>query len=199
ERGDGTNVTVCPLADPSLFALLGSRGYVPVEMENVLVMPLADGVPTELPTNLEPADEVEVHICAEDERDDWARIAAKGFADDKEPSQDEYDVGTMVAHRPDTVLLLATVDGELAGTGEVLTVGGVGYLSGDATLMQYRGSGVQTALQRERLRIAVESGCDVAITESIPGSRSQRNQERRGFRVAYTRFEVHRALSADRT
>jgi len=194
ERGEGTTIITCPLAHPSLLTLLGTRGYVPLDMENVLVMSLQDGVPPEAEGNMGPGPEVEVHVCADDERDDWARIAAEGFADDLEPTQAEYDTGFMVAHRPEAILLLATVDGELAGTGEVLTGGGVGYLSGDATLLRFRGKGVQTALQRERLRIAAQAGCDIALTESKPGSPSQRNQERRGFRVAYTRFEVHRSL-----
>ncbi len=197
QRDLGATVNTCPLADPSLFALLAERGYVPLDVENVLVVDLSDGLPAEHEQGVEPAASVEVRICSEAERDVWARVAAQGFADNGVPSQAELDISTMVAHRPDAVLLLATVHGEIAGTGEILTVGDVGFLSGDATLARYRGIGVQTALQRERLRIAVEAGCDIAITEATPGSGSQRNQERRGFQVAYTRFEVHRPLDAD--
>ncbi|HSO74006.1 MAG TPA: hypothetical protein VLU47_04145 [Blastocatellia bacterium] len=38
-----------------------------------------------------------------------------------------------------------------------------------------------------RLAFAVENGCDLAMVATQPGSGSQRNVERQGFRVVYTR------------
>jgi hypothetical protein len=35
----------------------------------------------------------------------------------------------------------------------------------------------------------VEHGCDLAMIVTVPGSGSQRNAEREGFRVAYTRVK----------
>jgi hypothetical protein len=37
------------------------------------------------------------------------------------------------------------------------------------------------------MRYAVEHGCDIAMMVTLPGSDSQRNAERKGFRIAYTR------------
>jgi hypothetical protein len=37
------------------------------------------------------------------------------------------------------------------------------------------------------LRVAVEEGCDLATASTLPGSVSQRNYERNGFHVAYTK------------
>jgi hypothetical protein len=45
-------------------------------------------------------------------------------------------------------------------------------------------------LQRARLAAAREAGCTLAVTESMPGSASQRNMERLGFSLVYTRVEV---------
>jgi hypothetical protein len=42
-------------------------------------------------------------------------------------------------------------------------------------------------LLHERMRYAFEHGCDLAMMVALPGSQSQRNAERRGFQVAYTR------------
>jgi len=39
------------------------------------------------------------------------------------------------------------------------------------------------------LRYAAEKGCDIAMMCALPGSASQRNAERQGFRVAYTRIK----------
>jgi GNAT superfamily N-acetyltransferase len=95
-----------------------------------------------------------------------------------------------VAARPEALLLLAYVDGKPAGTGELVCEDSVAWLSADATLPQFRGRGVQTALQRERLRIAAKEGCELAVTESTPGSASQRNMHRHGFVVLYTRVDL---------
>lgn len=40
-----------------------------------------------------------------------------------------------------------------------------------------------------RLRYAAENGCDLALMVARPGSGSQRNAERHGFRIAYTRLK----------
>lgn len=43
------------------------------------------------------------------------------------------------------------------------------------------------ALLESRLRYAAAQGCTVAMMVAQPGSGSQRNSERHGFRIAYTR------------
>ena len=37
------------------------------------------------------------------------------------------------------------------------------------------------------MRYAFEHGCDLAMMVALAGSESQRNAERKGFRIAYTR------------
>jgi GNAT superfamily N-acetyltransferase len=64
---------------------------------------------------------------------------------------------------------------------------GVALFSGSATLPTMRRRGLQTALLEARLRYAHEHGCDLAMMVAEAGSQSQRNAERRGFQVAYTR------------
>jgi ribosomal protein S18 acetylase RimI-like enzyme len=54
-------------------------------------------------------------------------------------------------------------------------------------MLAFRGAGLQDALIRERLRTAVAEACDLATASTIPGGVSQRNYERNGFRVAYTK------------
>ena len=43
-------------------------------------------------------------------------------------------------------------------------------------------------MTHERLRMAAKAGCKIAVVMTQPGSGSQRNMERQGFRVAYTKF-----------
>ena len=52
---------------------------------------------------------------------------------------------------------------------------------------ELRRRGLQTALLHERMRYAFEHECKLAMMVALPGSDSQRNAERKGFRVAYTR------------
>ena len=185
-------VAICPFAHPSLWRLLGERGWVPEGFENVLTMPLDRQTELEQPA-------VEIRHCSEDERDLWARVVAVGFAAPNLPTQAELDLAHIIAARDEATLLLAWIDGEPAGTGELVVEEGVGWLSADTTLEPYRGRGVQRAMQVERLRRARDAGCDLAATESTPGGASQRNMERLGFRIAYTRVDLVAPWHAERS
>jgi GNAT superfamily N-acetyltransferase len=194
-RGARGKVGVCPFAHPSLVRTLGERGWVPEDFEHVLARPL--------PSDEEfPDTEIDVRVCADGERDLWARVVAVSFAAPALPTRPELDLAHIVAAREEALLYLAWIDGEAVGAGELVIDEGVAWLSADTTLPPYRGRGVQLAVQIERLRAARAAGCDLAVTESEPGSGSQRNMERLGFRVVYTRVDMvapWRAHSADTT
>jgi len=66
---------------------------------------------------------------------------------------------------------------------------GVALLAGASTDPAFRGRGAQAALLSERLRHATAAGCDLAMMGALPGSASQRNAERQGFQIAYTRIK----------
>ena len=63
---------------------------------------------------------------------------------------------------------------------------GVGVLASAWTSTQARGRGCQTALLLRRIADAAEAGCDLVVSQCVPGSQSQRNLERAGLRTAYT-------------
>jgi len=64
---------------------------------------------------------------------------------------------------------------------------GLAALFADSTTVSCRGAGLHAALIRGRLRDAAAAGCDLATAATLPGSNSQRNYERRGFQVVYTK------------
>jgi hypothetical protein len=66
---------------------------------------------------------------------------------------------------------------------------GVALMAGAATIPGARNQGAQRALLDCRLKCAAEQGCDIAMICAAPGSASQRNAEREGFRIAYTRIK----------
>jgi len=92
----------------------------------------------------------------------------------------------------------ATVDGKLVGcgTGLVIPEHKVFALCGAGTLVGFRGRGLQTALLRARMAAAVEAGCEYAVVVTQGGTTSQRNAERLGFRVAYSKVTVIKKLES---
>lgn len=185
DRGERPAASVSPFADPTVVGVLSERGWCPRCFENVLVREVIPG--EALP---EPDPHVDVRLVrTPEDRELWADCVARGFAAPETPTPAEVRLAHAAAANPDATLLMAHVDGQAAGTGEFSMREGVAWLSADTTLPAFRGRGVQRSLQRARLAMARDAGCDLAVSESIPGSVSQRNMERLGFRLAYVRVE----------
>ncbi len=185
ERGESVRVNVCPLAHPSLAAELSRRHYFVADFENVLVRALG---PDDEQARLDSL--VDIHVVTPDERPLWARLVVRGFSTTGTLTEVEENISRVLTAEERAVQLLATIDGDPVGTGEIVIEDGIGWLSADTTLPAYRCRGVQTAMQRARLHLAYTEGCELAVTESRPGSGSQRNMERLGFRIAYTRVDM---------
>lgn len=84
-------------------------------------------------------------------------------------------------------LYLATVDGKPAAAAVLVVRGGIGLLASAATVPAFRGRGCQTALIRRRIADAAEAGCELIAGEAAFASTSQRNMEREGLRIAFTK------------
>lgn len=180
-------MNVCPFAHPTLLTVLAARRWTPEGFENVLTRTLDAGDATMEP--VEGSVEIRTAVTAEEKRT-WALVAASAFCAPLPPLDEQILVAELATARPGTRLFTAHVGGRPAGTGELYIAGDVGWLSADATLPAFRQRGVQLALQRHRLALAARSGCRLAVAEAAPGGASQRNMERLGFRVAYTRLEM---------
>jgi len=189
-RGSACRVIVCPLADSSLLASLNHRGYGLAEMENVLVRRIQ---PSERVAPLVPG--VTVRRAAEGESDLWAGIMADGFFEQGLPDLKLMDMFHSSAGCLDAQCFLGFLGEEPAGAGILFTHQGVALLSGAATLPRFRKRGVHKALHTMRLACAAGQGCDLARVVTQPGSTSQRNAERQGFQVAYTRAALVRVFT----
>ena len=93
------------------------------------------------------------------------------------------------AHAEDSISFLARLEGKAIAAGALCISAGVALLAGACTIPEARRQGAQLALLETRLHYAAERGCDVAMMCAAPGSASQRNAERHGFRIAYTRVK----------
>jgi len=181
-RGSPTQIDLCPLADPSVIELLGMRGYRLREFSNMLVRPLR-----ERGTGVSGDGELKIQQCTPPEDEAWARTVAQGFSENLIVSEENLLVLKSLFHRPDSVCLLAWLEGRPVGGGALAMHEGVAALYGASTLPSFRRRGVQKSIILALLARAVEGGCDVAYTLTKPGSVSQRNVERQHFVVAYTR------------
>jgi GNAT superfamily N-acetyltransferase len=79
---------------------------------------------------------------------------------------------------------LAYVDGIPAGLGILHMAHGVGSMANGLTAPSLRGRGCQTALLEQRIADAAQAGCNLLVSQCMPGSTSQNNQLRVGFQIA---------------
>ena len=191
-RGSDVLHEVSPLADPSAVGQLNSRGYRPIEFTTVLIRPLGGAWP--IPGA--QRDGLRVRRSAVEEADLWSETSARGWSETAELSAFMLDFGRVIARRPGALSFIVESEGRAIATGALSTSGGVALLAGASTVPEGRKQGAQSALLESRLRFAAEQGCDLAMMCALPGSASQRNAERQGFRVAYTRIKWHRSVLA---
>lgn len=177
-RGAAVKVEISPLADPQLIQTLGDRGYRVTEFNNVMVRRLDGFGAPEAPRvrRIRPA-----------ENELWCHTVAAGFFDQSELSEDEMDIGRAIAAMPGVSCYLAWEFGARAAGAAMSVRSGLACLFADSTVKAYRGRGLHRELIVARLSDALSQGCDAATASTLPGSASQRNYERLGFEVAYTR------------
>lgn len=173
---------VCPLADQSVFALFKERGYVPVEFSNVLYRPISP----DLRLNASRNARIAIRVVGKDEIDVWAQTSFEGWSEFPEYADFFRDLAKVVAYSKGPSFL-AELDGKPIATGALTIHDDVALLAGASTIPGARRQGAQLALLEDRLRYAAKQGCTVAMMVALPGSGSQRNAERHGFRIAYTR------------
>lgn len=185
DRGAPVFHEVCPLADPSLAALLNERGYQPFEFTSVMYRPLHKGLTLTALRN----EKVHVRLVREDEHKLCAKISAQGWSEHPELADFLLEIGQISARRENAISFFAEIDGQPLATGVLCLGDGVALLGGACTIPAARKQGAQLALLESRLRYGAEQGCDLAMMCALPGSASQRNAERHGFRIAYTRIK----------
>jgi GNAT superfamily N-acetyltransferase len=187
DRGADVYHEVSPLADAALLALLSTRAYRPVEHTSVLHRPTA-AIGAGADALRAPAAGVAARPLAPGEEALWIETAAGGWgAESPELGAFMREFGLIGTHTRGNVCFLAEHAGEPIAAGAVAMHDGVALLAGASTLPAWRRRGAQAALLAARLAHAAAHGCDLAMMGALPGSTSQQNAERQGFRIAYTR------------
>lgn len=178
-RGSAVIHEVCPLAGVEVFATLARRGYKPVELSSVLYQPIDAGI--RIPTNPQlSVRRVEQHEVAM-----YAKVSAQGWSE--YPDLMQYVEGFARLSAACATCFVAERDGTPIAAAALFMHEGTALLAGASTIRDGRRQGAQNALLNARLQTAASQGCDLAMMVAAPGSASQRNAERQGFRIAYTR------------
>jgi GNAT superfamily N-acetyltransferase len=181
-----SQVDLCPLHDSCVFEMFKVRGYGIAELNNVLYRRLDPNEAFPPP----PAD-CELRRGLREEAEASSAIVERAFFPDGPP---EAFVGllTPLYQMEGALTFVASVQGKIVacGAGLVIPEHKVFALCGAGTLAEFRSRGLQTALLRARLAAAAETGSEYAVVVTQGGTTSQRNCERLGFRVAYSKVTV---------
>jgi len=178
-RGSAVNHEVCPLAGVEVFATLVRRGYKPVELSSVLYQPIDASI------RIAANPELTVRRVEPSEGVMYGKVSAQGWSE--HPELMPYIEGFAKLSVACATCFVAERRGKPIATAALFMHEDTALLAGASTVPEGRRQGAQNALLDARLQTAASNGCTVAMMVAAPGSASQRNAERQGFRVAYTR------------
>ena len=183
-------VDLCPLHEPSVFEMFKERGYGIAELNNVLYRRLN-------PDEVFPAppDAYRIRRSPPEEAEAASAVVERAFFPDGAPEAFQGLI-TPLYQMEGATPFTASTEGKVVacGTGLVIPQHKIFAICGAGTLPEFRSRGLQTALLRARLAAASETGCEYAVVVTQGGTPSQRNAERLGFRVAYSKVTVIKKL-----
>jgi hypothetical protein len=185
-----SQVDLCPMHDAAVFEMFKQRGYAIAELNNVLYRKLdpEENFPA-------PPEGCEIRRGKIEEAATASAIVEGAFFPDGAP---EAYRGLLEPfyQMEGAATFMAVADGKIVACAAGLAIPQhrVFALCGAGTLAEFRGRGLQTALLRARLAAAVEAGCEYAVVVTQGGTTSQRNCERLGFHVAYSKVTVIKNL-----
>jgi ribosomal protein S18 acetylase RimI-like enzyme len=176
ERGVRAWVELAPsMQFQQLAAALTEAGAAHIGFHTMLAGP---AVATTVPgVQVEPAQDPEL----------FAEVLLRGHGVPEGARTRDRDSVARWKDKEGWCLYLARVDGEPAGAALLTLDDDFGYLANASTLPAFRNRGVQTALIAARIADAEAAGCELVASQAEFGSASQRNLERAGLSVAYTK------------
>ena len=186
DRGSAAMHEICPLVGPAALQLLCEREYRPIEVSNVLFRSIEKPGPS-------PESSTHVRAIGAEDAELWTGVSTRGWTHEHPELEDFLrQMGKLVVNREGSACFLAEIDGHPGAAAALAIHEGVALFAGAATVPELRRRGLQGALLRARLHYAFETGCDLAMMVAEAGSNSQRNAERQGFHVAYSRIKWRR-------
>ncbi|MDX2114498.1 MAG: GNAT family N-acetyltransferase [Planctomycetota bacterium] len=188
-------VETAPFVERPFLDALANRGFVIRHFENVFYRPLEPGE-TPAPARTPPPGLTLEIVDPTDERavDQFARVATSGFLPEGVSEWPEHMLESVrtLARLPRNIPCRAMLEGRCVAAGSIEIDGPIASLQGVSVLPEARRQGVQSALVAFRLAEAARRGARIATISSRPGVATERNAQRAGFRVAYTKVTLVR-------
>jgi ribosomal protein S18 acetylase RimI-like enzyme len=190
-HGAPSQVDLTPLHEPQVFELFKQRGYAIAELNNVLWRALT--TTQELPRLPEG---ISIRRGEPAEASGFAGILARCFEEYLTPPEGFEQMLAPLYEMPGVITFVASAEGKPIAVAAGLVIPGhkVLALFGAGTLPEYRRRGIQAALLSTRMCAGAEAGCDIAVVVTQGGTVSQRNCERLGFHVAYSKATLIKKL-----
>ena len=169
-HGAPTQVDVSSAAHPDFLHALRERGYHLTRILNTHALTVDSSRATpRLPVRQASGDE-------------WLDIVVHGFG------HDSRAMLYITAGRPGTTYWVCERDGHVIAGGALSVLGEFAQLFSTATHPSHRGHGAQASLLAARLAHASGQGARYAVVSTTPGSPSERNVSRAGFRLVSARL-----------
>jgi GNAT superfamily N-acetyltransferase len=183
-RGAAAQVDVSPLNDLSLLELLKQRGYAIWELNQVLYRKLDD-----MRTSDVTLADARIRPGKPEEADPFADVGVRSFFPEGNAPENIREALTALFQMQGALPFVAEVEGRCVacGAGLIIPEHRIFALFGAGTLPEFRRRGLQTAMLQTRMAAAARAGCEYAVIVTQGGTISQRNAERLGFRVAYSK------------
>ncbi len=178
------DIELCPFVGNKLANYLSRRGYGVTELNTVSVFDLQQQSIKNQSSHSYP-----IKTVQDSELDDWARRVAIGFGYPEAQEQFLYYA------RAKGVTAFAICDeGNIIAGATLAMHGDACDLGVTSTLPAYRGKGMQKDLLTARLNYAREHGLQIATVTTEPGTISDLNIQKSGFRTAYTRIKLTKTM-----
>lgn len=171
------DIELSPLAGISVVNLLQENQFKVSEFTNVSTLLLANY------DENEPS-KANIIIPEKENLNAWSSAVAIGF---NQPSAAQQ---FNLYGQCDSIIPFQANVGEQIAAGATLAIhGALCDLGMTSTLPGFRGMGLQKILLHERLKYAKQQGVKVAVVATEPGSISDLNIQKVGFKCAYTRMK----------
>lgn len=172
------DIELCPLVGSDLPMALCQNGYNVTELNNVSFIDLAQNKTV---VDLENFD---IRVVHENELERWANKVALGFGHINAKEQ-----FAQYARLKGVTAFAVYENGQIIAGATVAIHNGLADLGVTSTLPAYRGRGLQKLLLKYRLVFVQEQNVPLAMVTTEPGSVSDLNVQKVGFRCAYTRLK----------
>ncbi|KTD65029.1 GNAT family N-acetyltransferase [Legionella shakespearei] len=174
------DIELCPYTGQQLGAFLSQRGYKISELNNISALDVTKWQWIEL-----DEEQFTIQKISPDEFTEWSKRIAKGFGYPEAQEQFFHYINARGSSA------FAVYDnGQIVAGATIAMHGSVCDLGVTSTLPLYRGKGLQKKLIAARLNFASQNNMEIATVTTEPGSVSDLNVQKAGFRSAYTRIKM---------